>query len=66
MTHAEEVEAFYAALGRAITQWAHVEYGLKQVYHACLGDVTFWMCSAVFYAVDNFRSKLQMVGVRHG
>lgn len=61
MTEGEEVEEFYAALGRAISQWAHVEYGLKEVYHACLGGVSFWMCSAVFYAVENFRSKLRMV-----
>jgi hypothetical protein len=61
MTVNEEVEAFYAALGRAITQWAAVEYGLKETYHASLGDVSFWMCSAVFYAVDSFRAKLQMV-----
>ena len=61
MTVNEEVEAFYAALGRAITQWAAVEYGLKETYHASLGNVTFWMCSAVFYAVDSFRAKLQMV-----
>lgn len=59
-TQSEEMTAFYAALGHALTQWAHVEYYLANVYAAVL-DRDYKIAGAAFYAVENFRSKLQMV-----
>lgn len=56
-----EKTAFYNALGYAITQWAHVEYAVFLVFGTCLKNVDREAASATFYAIENFRSKLQSV-----
>ncbi len=61
MTPSEEGQAFYAALGLAITQWAYIERALCDVYHAVLDQPNKDISTAAFYAVENFRSKMQMV-----
>jgi hypothetical protein len=60
MTTVEERDAFYEAIGVAITQWAHVEYALYLVFRACLNHAESPFASATFYAIENFRSKLQV------
>ena len=71
LTTSEEVALAQRALGFAISQWADVEGALCLVFAtACGPSYTLpeggLLCGggtafAVFYAVDNFRSKLQMV-----
>jgi hypothetical protein len=51
-TPAEEHQQFYASLGIAITQWAHTERALLDVYIACLG-IQNASVKAMFYTVEN-------------
>jgi hypothetical protein len=59
MTPAEEHSAFYASIGFGVTQWAHLENSLCALFRACLGGERKW-ATATFYAVENFRAKMQM------
>jgi hypothetical protein len=62
MTPAEESVIFYYELGLAITQWAHVEDALLNIFGAChIGHYHRGTLSTTFYSIENFRSKLQVV-----
>jgi hypothetical protein len=56
-----EQQLFFAALGKAISQWAWVEYHLFHVYVRLVRPELFRATSASFHAVINFNSKLAMV-----
>lgn len=56
-THLE----FYATLGYAITQWAHVEEALYQVYWVGMGQPDNLTANASFYSIINFNAKASMV-----
>jgi hypothetical protein len=61
MTLDEEKREFYAALGKAITEWGGVEDHLYMVLQNCLRPADHTTIAAVFYAIENFRSKLGAV-----
>jgi hypothetical protein len=61
VTPAEEQLAFYFEIGNAITQWAHVEHSLGWVFATCFSDNDFSAAGMVFFAIENFRSKLAAV-----
>ena len=48
-------------MGRAITDWAHVEIALGDVVSACFGDAEREAAAIALYSVENFRSKLAVV-----
>jgi hypothetical protein len=56
----EERFAFYEQLGVAITQWAHVEMLIMEISASCFAPNERRIFSVAFYAVENFRSKMQM------
>lgn len=58
MTPGEELLAFNEAIGRAVTQWAHVENGLYLVALAAFGREAWETLGPSFYSIENFRSKL--------
>jgi hypothetical protein len=68
-----ETELALAAVGSAITQWGQFEDHLCDLFAVCLAPSEAWdtgygifdlrTTSAVFFAVENFRSKLAMVNV---
>jgi hypothetical protein len=60
MTLEEERLYFFSALGEALEEWARVEAHLCCVFMVCL-RAPHQRSAAAFYAVDSFRSKLQMV-----
>ena len=55
----EEQIAFYSELGRAITQWAHVEHALMWISFACFDKNDSTTLPAGFFAIENFRTKVQ-------
>jgi hypothetical protein len=65
LTPEEENILFYHELGTATTQWATVELTLLWVWQACLStkvnDKNEELLAHSFFAVENFRSKLQLV-----
>ena len=61
MTPNEEQLCFYFQIGSAITQWAHIEFGLFDVVSAAFEDPKESPLASAFYSVENFRSKLQLV-----
>jgi hypothetical protein len=60
MTLEEERVQFFAALGEALDQWARVENALCCIFMVCL-RAPHRRTAAAFFAVENFRSKLNMV-----
>ena len=60
MTQEEECQLFYAAIGEAITEWAHIDDALYMVLHRCLQPADHMLVAAAFYAVDAFRTRLAM------
>src|SRR4051794_21699898 len=61
LTLDEEKRLFYAAIGEAITEWSHVEDWLCMILSACMQPGRYQVLPAVFYSVENLRSKLRMV-----
>lgn len=61
LTLEEEEREFYAALGKAITQWQAIEEWLAMIFASAVGkqsaDVT---ANAALHAVINFNTKLAM------
>ncbi|MCH7889619.1 MAG: hypothetical protein IIA00_10140 [Proteobacteria bacterium] len=55
----EEQIAFYSELGRAITQWAHVEHALMWIALACFNKDDYATLPTGFFAIENFRTKVQ-------
>jgi hypothetical protein len=71
-TPEEMTEQMFAAVGRAITQWSFLEAQLSQLFAVCTGAAVLkrdnhiqfienWTSMWTFYAVENFRSRLQVV-----
>jgi hypothetical protein len=60
MTPVEEQQAFYAAIGRAITQWANVEFALLKTFLSSVDSGDPNACAAGVYALESFRAKLEM------
>jgi hypothetical protein len=61
MNSNEEQLAFFEQVGRAVTQWATVEQALLDIVSACFDDRYPAQLTVSYWAVENFRSKLQMV-----
>ena len=59
MTSNEEMLAFYYAIGKAITQWAYVEFALSWIITDCFVLRERSTITAAFKSIDNFRAKLQ-------
>lgn len=59
MTRTEEHVAFYYELGLAISVWASVEQRLCDIVQVCLNNTDHVSVIVSFYAIENFRSKLQ-------
>ena len=55
----EEQIAFYSELGRATTQWAHVEFALAWVVATCFGSVDTQRAIDGFLTIENVRTKIQ-------
>jgi len=60
MTLEEEQAEFYQALGRAVSQWAHVEHALFEVFCRLLHCPQWTLSSAAFHAIVGFRARLDM------
>lgn len=61
-TPEDEIRGFYAALGKAITQWQSVEEGLTVIFSAAIGgEAAGAAANAAFQAALNFNTKLAMV-----
>lgn len=73
-TTEELTEQMFAAVGRAITQWSFVEYELSKFFTLATGagavttsfddEPVFTIdkaANAAFYAIENWRTKLQVV-----
>jgi hypothetical protein len=56
-----ERERFYAAIGRAVSQWQHVEAALAHIFGVLLIAEQSFASSAAFFAAINFGTKLDMV-----
>lgn len=63
ITSGQEKMALYYAIGRATTQWAHVEYGVGLVAVTCLQSPDISKGLKAFRAIENFRSKLAYANV---
>lgn len=59
MTPQEEHVAFYYELGRAFDNWSGVEHELSNVAYRCYPGTNPLVHLQGFYAIENFRSKLQ-------
>ena len=55
-----EEDVFYAALGKAVTQWAAVEHNLFDLYQALIKSKNWTILSASYHVVSNFRTKLDI------
>jgi hypothetical protein len=60
LTLDEEQERFYAALGKAITQWQVVEAAISRLYCDALGEEAFWPASVSFHSIFSFEGRLDM------
>ena len=71
-TRSEMTEQMFAQIGSAITQWSFVEEQLSRLMAVCLGSavlkrvgaiefIEVWSAMWIYYAIDNFRSRLQLV-----
>jgi hypothetical protein len=58
----EEERAFYAALGKALTQWQRIEENLAIIFASVAGShgLPDMAANAAFHAVLNFNTKLAM------
>ena len=65
MTPLEEQNAFFDAIGKSVHHWTAVEHALGLVFCGCISGTDTHSDDGVplaaFYAVENFRSKLNMV-----
>lgn len=61
VTPSEEHVAFYMAIGRAVTQWAHIEHGLYHIASRIFGGDELGSLAFGFLSIENFRSKLAFV-----
>lgn len=73
LTPSELTEQMFATVGRAITQWSFVENELCHLLSVCIGSALpkvigdnnyveyRWTGMWLFYSVENWRTKLQMV-----
>lgn len=66
MTPNEEHTAFYMAIGRSVTQWAHIENGLYHIASRIFGGDTTGALAFGFFSIENFRSKLAFVDRAYG
>jgi hypothetical protein len=68
----ELTEQMFASIGAAITRWSFVEEQLSRLLSVCIGGVVIrddaviefidvWNAMWIYYAVDNFRPRLQIV-----
>ena len=57
----DEQLLFYSELGRAITQWAHVERALLEVAFAITPDTDLSVLGHTYFAADSVRGKLNFV-----
>jgi hypothetical protein len=55
--HDRIAEPFYAALGRTLSNWQHVETGLFVIAH-CLMETKFDVSSTIFFQIRSAESKL--------
>jgi hypothetical protein len=61
LTLEEEEVRFYAAIGKALTQWQSIETGLANIFCAIVGRPgDSGLANIAFYSVENFRAKLAM------
>jgi hypothetical protein len=51
---------FFAAIGEAVSAWQHVELMLYRVYECLIEPGKIAACNAAFYAVRDFRLKLDI------
>ncbi len=65
-TMLQEREEFYTEIGRALSSWARIENRLLDIFHAALVGAHRGPTSAAYYAVINFRTKLEMTTVNPG
>jgi hypothetical protein len=56
-----EIDKTFAQFGKCLTTWANVEYALLFVFQEALGRPNLALISAVFYSIENFRSKIGAV-----
>jgi hypothetical protein len=63
LTLEDEEQAFYAALGKAITQWQAVEESLAWIFMAVVteGIHRSSVANAAFHAIISFQPKLDMI-----
>lgn len=61
ITTGEEQLAFYDAIGRAVSQWAHVEHGLYHIASRAFKGEDRGALAFGFFSIENFRSKLAFV-----
>ncbi len=60
MTLDDERLHFFSAIGKALDEWSRVEVILYCIFMLCL-RAPHERAAAAFYAVENFRSRLQVV-----
>lgn len=62
MTEEQEKRAFYQCLGEALSAWSSVESALCMLFSVLItGRPHVSRLALVFYAIENFRSKQQVV-----
>lgn len=61
MTGDEKKREFDSALSRCITNWAHLETALADLFSTCLDVAMRPAAQSAFFSVVNFQSKLEMV-----
>jgi hypothetical protein len=62
LTLEQEIQAFYSALGEAITKWQRVEEGLSILFATAIGSEGEYnsVASAAFHSILSFKAKLDM------
>ena len=60
LTIEDERERFYAALGKAITQWQHVEAAVGRIFSNAISITEHEATNHAFYAIISFDTKLYM------
>ncbi len=55
-----EIDRFYHTFGKALAQWAELEYYLSLLF-ACAADLTFQVAEAIFYSGRSFRSRADLL-----
>lgn len=59
----EQIDALYAAIGRALSQWAEVEDELCLLFCAAVHDENHSPCNEAYWAVASFEARLKMADV---